>query len=215
MDNKTTNNPKLKWHKIDSIPLLIWAFIIFITWTFMHGADHFLDLTPQSLGKYYDYKWILIAHITAGGGAIVSGMIQFWKKLRNYSWKLHRYVGFIYLLAVLTSGICAVILAFTTAYKVNLPYAFSLQIWVSVWITSTFIAYYAAIKKKIQLHKEWMVRSYIATVAFVISGLIIKIPYVQGLGSFEDISPSLFWFGWAVPLFIYEVIRSSKILVKQ
>lgn len=213
MENKTTNNSKFKLHTTDIVLFLIWAFVIFITWTFMHGADHFLDLTPQSLGKYYDYKWILIAHITAGGGAIISGMLQFWKKLRNYSWKLHRFIGFIYLLAVLTSGLCAVVLAFTTAYKVNLPYAFSLQIWVSVWVSTTFIAYYAAIKKKFQLHKEWMIRSYIVTVAFVISGLILKIPYVQSLGSFEDISPSLFWFGWAVPLFIYEVIRSIKVIV--
>lgn len=214
MENKTTNNSKFKLHTTDIIPLLIWAFVIFITWTFMHGADHFLDLTPQSLGKYYDYKWILIAHITAGGGAIISGMLQFWEKLRNYSWKLHRFIGFIYLLAVLTSGLCAVELAFTTAYKVNLPYAFSLHIWVSVWVSATFIAYYAAIKKKFQLHKEWMIRSYIVTVAFVISGLILKIPYVQSLGSFEDISPSLFWFGWAVPIYIYEVIRSGKMMTK-
>lgn len=214
MENKATNNGKFKLQTTDIFPLLIWAFAIFITWTFMHGADHFLDLTPQSLGKYYDYKWILISHITAGGGAIVSGMFQFWEKLRNYSWKLHRFIGFIYLLAVLTSGLCAVVLAFTTAYKVNLPYAFSLQIWVSAWVSSTFIAYYAVIKKKFQLHKEWMIRSYIVTVAFVISGLILKIPYVQSLGSFEDISPSLFWFGWAVPLFIYEVIRSGKMMAK-
>jgi uncharacterized membrane protein len=210
MENKTT----FKFQKTDILTFLIWALVLFITWTFMHGADHFLDLTPGSLGKYYDYKWVLIAHITAGGGAIISGMLQFWKKGRNYSWKLHRFIGFIYLLAVLTSGFCAVILAFTTAYKVNLPYAFSLQVWVSVWLSATFIAYYAAIKKKIQIHREWMIRSYIVTIAFVISGLIIKIPHVQQLGSFEEISPSLFWLGWAVPLFIYELIRSGRMILK-
>ncbi len=210
MENKTT----FKFQKTDILTFSIWALVLFITWTFMHGADHFLDLTQESLGKYYDYKWVLIAHIMAGGGAIISGMLQFWKKLRNYSWKLHRFVGFVYLLAVLTSGFCAVILAFTTAYKVNLPYAFSLQVWVSVWVTSTFIAYYAAIKKKFQLHREWMIRSYIVTIAFVISGLIIKIPSIRQLGSFEEISPSLFWLGWAVPLFIYELIRGIKMILK-
>lgn len=214
MENKATNNRKFKLHITDIFPLLIWGLCIFITWTFMHGADRFLDLTPQSLGKYYDYKWILIAHITAGGGAIVSGMLQFREKLRHYSWKLHRFIGFIYLLAVLTSGLCAIVLSFTTAYKVNLPYAFSLQIWVSVWISTTFIAYYSAIKKKFQLHNEWMIRSYIVTLAFVVSGFILKIPYVRNLGSFEDISPSLFWFGWTVPLYIYEVIRSGKMIAK-
>lgn len=200
---------QFKLKTTDAIPLVIWILVFFVTWTFMYGADHFLELTPDAMGKYYEFKWILIAHITAGGGSIVLGIVQFWKKLRNYSWKLHRFIGFLYLLAVLVSSLCAVILAFTTSYEVNLPYAFSLQIWVSVWISATVLAYFFAIKKKFKLHQEWMTRSYIVTMAFVISGLILKTSYVQNLGSFKDISPSLFWFGWAVPLYVYEIIKSS------
>jgi|SRR5690554_634993 len=201
---------KFKFSTTDITPMFIWLLVIFITWTFMHGADHFLELTPEALGKYYNYKWILISHITAGGGALILGFIQFWKKLRTYSWKLHRIIGFLYLLAVVVSSFCAAVLAFTTSYDVNLAYAFSLQIWVSVWITATVLAYFFVIKKKFKLHQEWMTRSYIVTMAFVISGLILKTPYVQNLGSFEDISPSLFWMGWAIPLYIYEIIRSSN-----
>lgn len=200
----------LKLDKTDIGPLSLWAIIIFLTWLFMHGADHFLTLTPEALGKYFKLKWVLIAHITGGGGALVLGFLQFWPKLRNFSWKLHRIIGFLYLLAILLSSICAVILAFTTAYAVNWAYAFSLQVWVSVWISATAIAYYAIIKRNIQLHKEWMVRSYIVTLAFIISGLAIKIPYVQSLGSFEAISPSLFWMGWSVPLYVYQIVLSSK-----
>lgn len=141
-----------KFHTADIVPVSIWLLVIFITWTFMHGADHFLELTPEALGKYLDYKWVLIAHITAGGGSLILGIVQFWKKLRNFSWKLHRIVGFMYLLAVLVSSFCAVVLAFTTSYEVNGPYAFSLQIWVSVWISSTALAYYFTVQKKFQLH---------------------------------------------------------------
>ena len=108
------------------------------------------------------------------------------------------------------SSSCAVILAFTTAYEVNWAYAFSLQVWVSVWISATAIAYYAIIKRNVNLHKEWMVRSYIVTLAFIISGLAIKIPYVQNLGTFADISPSFFWMGWSVPLYVYQIVLSSK-----
>ncbi len=201
---------EFKFSTADITPIFIWLLVIFVTWTFMHGADHFLELTPAAMGKYYNYKWILISHITAGGGALILGILQFWKKLRNYSWRIHRMIGFLYLSAVVVSSFCAVILAFTTSYDVNLAYAFSLQIWVSIWISSTGLAYFFAIKKRFKLHQEWMIRSYIVTMAFVISGLIIKTPYIQNLGSLEDISPSLFWFGWAVPLYIYEIIRSSK-----
>ncbi|HEY5824683.1 MAG TPA: DUF2306 domain-containing protein [Cyclobacteriaceae bacterium] len=203
-------NKSFKLSIADAIPLFIWLTVLFITWTFMHGADHFLELTPQAMGKYFNYRWILIAHITAGGGTLVLGLIQFWPKLREFSWKLHRVIGILYLLAVLVSSLCALILSFTTAYAINLPYAFSLQVWVSVWISSTIIAYYSALRKNFKLHKEWMIRSYIVTLAFVISGLTLKIPYVQQLGSFAEVSPSLFWMGWAVPLYVYEIIRSSN-----
>jgi len=194
----------------DIIPLLTWVAIILLTWLFMHGADHFLQLTPAALGKYFNLRWVLIAHITAGGGSLILGFLQFWPSLRTYSLRLHRVIGTLYLLAVLVSSICAVTLAFTSAYKVNWAYAFSLQVWVSVWISATAIAYYAAIIKKIKLHREWVTRSYIVTLAFVISGLALKLPLIQQLGSFEEISPALFWMGWAVPLYIYELIKSYK-----
>jgi len=214
MESTTSSKPKFKFNLTDGLAILIWAIVIFITWTFMHAADHYLELTPEALGKYYTVKWFLIAHITTGGGSIIFGFLQFNKRLRGYSWKLHRIIGFLYLLAVLVSSFSAVALAFTSAYKVNLPYAFSLQVWASVWISATFLAYYAALKKRFSLHREWMIRSYLVTLAFVISGLALKTPYVQSLGSFEEISPSLFWMGWSVPLFLYEVGRTSKTIFK-
>lgn len=190
--------------------LLFWVLIFAITRHFMQDADHFLELTPEALGKYFTRKWVLIAHITAGGGALILGPLQFWSRFRARYIKLHRWVGVGYLLAILVSSVCAMILSFTTAYDVNWAYAFSLQVWVSVWIITTVIAYRAALQKKFKLHQEWMTRSYIVTLAFIISGLALKYLLKINFGTFEDISPSLFWMGWSVPLFIYQVILSAK-----
>lgn len=210
IQEKKATNLKRGFTTKDLFRVMLWLGILGITWTFMHGADHFLELTPEALGKYFNLKWVLIAHITAGGGALVLGPLQFWEALRSRGWKLHRVLGLLYLLAILVSGTGAVILAFTTAYAVNWAYAFSLQVWVSVWFIATFIAYRSALQKKFKLHKEWMTRSYMVTLAFIVSGLLLKSSFVQQLGSFEDISPSFFWMGWAVPLFIYEVVLSAR-----
>lgn len=198
----------------DLLPLLIWIGVFFMTWLFMHGADHYLVMTPEELGKYFNQRWFLMAHITAGGGALISGIVQFWPKLRQYSWKLHRMIGYLYLLAILVGSISALVLASTTAYAVNWAYAFTLQVWASVWILTSFMAWYAAFKRQFKLHKEWMIRSYIVTVAFLISGFVYKIPYVQRLGSFEAVTVPLFWMGWALPLYAYELIRSSRAIGK-
>ncbi|TCD28762.1 DUF2306 domain-containing protein [Pedobacter psychrodurus] len=210
MAKNISTTKTLKIERTDIVSIAIFAVVLFLTWQFMHRADHFLLLTREALGKYFKLKWILIAHITAGGGSLVLGLLQFWPKLRDWNLKVHRVIGFLYLIAVLVSSVCAVILAFTTAREVNWAYAFSLQIWVSVWISSTAIAYYAAIKRRFTHHREWMTRSYIVTLAFIISGLVLKIPFIQSFGSFADISPSLFWMGWSLPLYLYQILLGFK-----
>ncbi|MBO9204408.1 MULTISPECIES: DUF2306 domain-containing protein [Niastella] len=190
--------------------MIFWIFVFVITHYFMRGADHFLEMTKDALGKYFNLRWLLIAHITGGGGALVLGPLQFWDRFRTRFIKLHRWIGVGYLLAILVSSSCALVLSFTTAYKVNWAYAFSLQVWVSVWIISTIIAYRAALQKKFILHKEWMTRSYMVTLAFIVSGLTLKYLLSIGFGTFEDLSPSLFWMGWSVPLYVYQVILGLK-----
>ena len=198
-------------YKLITIPqLLFWIGIFLITHFFMRGADHFLEMTPAALGKYFSLRWVLIAHITGGGGALILGPLQFWGRLRTRYVKLHRWLGVLYLLAILLSSVCALILSYTTAYDVNWAYAFSLQVWVSVWIISTVIGYWAALRKKFVLHQEWMTRSYIVTLAFIVSGLVLKFLLHIGFGTFEAISPSLFWMGWSVPLFVYQVILGMR-----
>ncbi|MBC9932818.1 DUF2306 domain-containing protein [Chitinophaga qingshengii] len=194
----------------DGMFVLLWLSILFVTWTFMHGADQYLQLTPEALGKYFPVRWFLLAHITSGGGALVLGPFQFWKRLLANK-RLHRIIGYLYLLAILVSSLCAIVLASTSAYAVNWAYAFSLQIWVSVWITTTGIALWLAIKRQFKQHKDWMIRSYLVTLAFVVSGLILKMPVIYRLGNFEDISPSFFWLGWAVPLYAYEMIKAVRL----
>lgn len=200
----------LKYFKMQELPkIVIGSVVIALSVYFLFGAAHFFRLTKEDLGKYFDIKYVLLIHITGGGIALITGPFLLWDTFRNNNLRLHRILGKVYLLSVLVSGSCAVYLSLTTSYEVNWAYAFSAQVWVSVWLSASFIAYSSVINKKIKLHKEWMMRSYIVSLAFVVSALILKIPRVQTLGTFAEISPSFFWFGWAVPLYIYDLYLSS------
>jgi uncharacterized membrane protein len=112
--------------------LLLGATILGLSVYFLSTSIHFFKLTKEELGKYFDIKWVLLSHITAGGITLFTGPFLLWERFRNRNWAIHRLLGKIYLIAVLISGSCAVYLSLTTAYEINLPYAFSLQIWVSV-----------------------------------------------------------------------------------
>lgn len=177
---------------------------------FIVHSRHLLSSAPAALGKYQPVKWLLWLHISFGAVTLLTGPFLLWDNFRARYLSLHRRFGLVYVVAVAISGLCAVVLSATTAYAVNRPYAFALHVWVGVWLFSTGFAFFAIKQRRIQVHKEWMVRSYLVTFAFVLSASLLKVPAVQRLGSFAELSPSLFWLAWAVPLFIYDVRLSLR-----
>ena len=71
-----------------------------------------------------------------------------------------------------------------------------------------------AIKRSlIQQHKEWMIRSYVVTFAFVIFRVIEPILQAQHIGTqFEQLAFAA-WACWSVPLLVTElVLQGRKIL---
>lgn len=187
------------------IPVVAGLVFLVTSLYFIIHAAHFFGSTPEALGKYQSVKWLLWPHILFGAIALIAGPFLLWEPFRNRYLQAHRRLGMAYVVAVLTSGFCAIGLSATTAYEVNRPYAFSLHVWVGIWLFSTLFAFVAVKQRKVKLHREWMVRSYLLTFAFVLSALLLKLPGIQWFGSFEEISPSLFWLSWSVPLFAYDV----------
>ncbi len=185
--------------------VLIGAVLLAASGYFILHSRHLFTDSPGMLGKYQPVKWLLWLHIALGAVTLLTGPFLLWDDFRTRYLRWHRSLGLVYVIAVAISGLCAVGLSATTAYQVNRPYAFSLHVWVAVWLSATGFAFVAIKQRRIQLHKEWMVRSYLVTFAFVLSALLLKVPAVQRLGSFEELSPSLFWLAWAVPLFLYDV----------
>lgn len=193
-----------------ALRLALGAVVLAFSVYFIAINAHLFKLTQEELGKYFDIRGVLLLHVSGGAVALLTGPFQFWDELRIKRRGLHRAMGKAYVLAIAASAPCAVYLSLTTAYAVGWSYAFSLQAWVSVWMVSTGFAYRYARQKKFGLHKEWMVRSYLVTLAFVLSALLNKLPFVASRGSFAEVSPGLFWAGWAIPLFLYDVVLSSQ-----
>lgn len=193
----------------ESSRVLVGAIILALSVYFLVVSAHFFRLTPESMGKYFDVRWALVTHVGAGAFALLTGPFLLWDRLRAASPKAHRRLGKAYLILVVLSGACAVLLSVTTAYAVSWAYAFSLQVWVAVWLVASFLAYRSAVRRQFKLHEEWMTRSYVVLLAFVLGALLFKVPAVAALGSFADVSPSIFWFSWAVPLYAYDVYLAT------
>jgi hypothetical protein len=192
--------------------LLLGAAVMGLAIYFLMTAAHFFAGTPEALGKYASHKWFILTHISAGAFALLTGPLLLSNRLRAFRPAVHRMLGKAYLAFVLASGFAAVVLSFTTAYVEGWPYAFSLQVWVGAWLIASAIAYRAALRRNFKLHKEWMTRSYLVLFAFVVGALIFKLPSIRSLGTLGEAAPSIFWFSWAVPLYLYDSWRAARVV---
>src|SRR4051812_18838105 len=95
----------------ESARVLGGAAILAFSIYFLVTSAHFFTLTRESLGKYFDVKWVLLTHVTGGAFALITGPFLLWDRVRDWSVRVHRRIGQTYLLLVVLSGGCAVYLS--------------------------------------------------------------------------------------------------------
>ena len=177
----------------------------------INDALPYFRFDKETFGSYWDYKWPLIGHISGGLIALTIGPFQFSKTFRNNYMTTHRWLGKIYLLAILLGSISATYLAWTSGVRVNFSWGFGLQGLAFAWFTTAAMAYIAVRRGRILQHKEWMIRSYVVTFAFVTFRWLNDSQLAhQLMDKFEERGPTLIWVSWTIPLLITEVILSWK-----
>lgn len=118
--------------------------------------------------KMEDKPWnyVLYTHILTAAAAIMLGPFQFLKKKRNpRRLTVHRKLGMVYVISILTSGLSGIYLSFYAFGGLLSKFGF-LALSIS-WLITTYFAYYYIRKKQIILHREWMYRSYAITLVAV------------------------------------------------
>lgn len=187
-----------------------WALVIGGILYFI-GANvlHYFVFTETSYGKYFWQRthWLL-PHIAGGLFAILIGPMQFWPGMRARHLGLHRVAGWVYVCAVLL-GACAG-LGLATTIPSPPAYAVGLAGLSIAWLTTTTMAFVAIRRRHIDQHRQWMIRSYVVTCAFVTFRL-----FDDALGSAkimgdDDRASVLAWGCWAVPLLVAEVVMQAR-----
>jgi uncharacterized membrane protein len=167
-------------------------------------------LTDYSLASYTDYFWPrrvgLIPHLAGGVLALAAGLIQIWLGLTNRVGTLHRTLGKVYGTGVLIGSLGGFFLALTIPG--HLPYVVGLLMLNVAWLLTTGMALYAIRTRRIGQHREWMLRSYTVTFAFVtyrlVSYWLHSWVHVPEDPVADDIDTLMAWACWAVPLLLAE-----------
>ena len=113
--------------------------------------------------------------------------------------------------AIVLSAATAYYLASTT--DLGVAFGSGLAGLATAWLITTGMAFTAIRRQLYDQHKEWMIRSYGVTTAFVAFRIIFPLLQTGGVGTVQEQLAVAAWGCWALPLVIPEaVLQGRKIL---
>ena len=171
-------------------------------------AVPYLLLDPQVMARYEPRRAWLLVHVAAGGAALLAGPVQLWLGVTGRAMHVHRRLGVAYVIAVATGSIAAFYLAAHT----TLGWGFGAGITGLgiAWVATTALAVAAIRRGLVDQHREWMVRSYVLTFAFVTFRALFKLLQAADVGTLPEQLAMASWFCWAVPLLIVEIVIHGR-----
>lgn len=163
----------------------------------------FLQL-KQSYIHITEWRIAFFIHVFSSMLALLAGFTQFSKRLLKHKPKLHRAIGYSYVVNILmVTGPAGLLMSFYANGGITSRVAF---VMLSVlWIGFTAIALYKAIRKDFHAHRVFMIYSY----ALTLSAITLRIWKVL-LANFTDIPPMdryriIAWLGWTLNLIVAEI----------
>ena len=157
------------------------------------------------------WNFAFYGHIILGGLALLIGWLQFSNKLRINNIKLHRTIGKTYMVSVLISGACGLVIAINATGGIASILGFlSLDI---IWLGTTIFGFTTIKKGVVELHRKFMIFSYAACFSAVT--LRIWLPVLTSImGEFIDAYRIVAWLSWIPNIIVAFIIISRKDIAK-
>ena len=168
-------------------------------------------LDPNSFlrQRYAGFPGLMFLHGIPGAIALILGVFQFSTRLRQRHQQLHRVMGRIYVACVFI----AAPVALAVAHAAPLPTGMMLAtVHATGWLVTTGTALYCVRVGNIQLHREWMIRSYPFAMVFIVARAINLIPAIERAGIMALVS--VVWTVIATACFLPSFIISWQAISK-
>ena len=179
--NTSSLSPKLGGRRSKYV---LWTLMALATISVILYTEVPLLHQTREQARLHDLRWILIPHIVAGVLAFITAPAQFSTRLRNRHLRLHRIVGRLYVGSVFVAAPLAVWSTAYAAYPKAIYFRAAILIQASCWLITTALAFRAALRRQIPMHRLWMVRSYAVTFTFVLTRVLQPIPAWNRFGRF-------------------------------
>lgn len=164
----------------------------------------------RGAANYWAMRTWLLMHMTGGMVALLTGPWQFWTGFRARFVRLHRWTGRLFLCSVAVGSFGAFRMALATTF--GWAFGFALCALGTAWVTTAAMAYYTIVRRRIQIHKECMARTYVVTFAFVTFRLLNDFGPTSHLQPDNDRAITMAWACWVLPLLVTEVILQLRLM---
>nr|WP_315494529.1 DUF2306 domain-containing protein [uncultured Rhodoferax sp.] len=142
-----------------------------------------------------------LVHMVCSPVALVAGALQVNRAIRTRHLVLHRWLGRLYVLAVLLGGASGLSMAFEAQGGPVSEWGFGLL--AVLWLLSTGLGFVAMRRGARNIHRDWMLRSYALTLAAITLRIYIPSSQIAGL-PFEDAYRAIAWLCWVPNLLLAE-----------
>jgi uncharacterized membrane protein len=166
-----------------------------------------LSKTAELLSSNF-YMICFYLHIIFGGIALMIGWIQFSKKIRNKHLNFHRWIGKIYLLSVIISGIPGFYIALHASAGLSPKLGFGIG--AVLWVTLAILGYTSIRRGNVEAHKKFMMYNYAGTFGAVT--LRIWLPLlILIFGNFQEAYQVVAWLSWLPNIIVvYFLLRKKR-----
>ena len=180
-----------------------------------HSAlRYYVSFDVTTYGDFWPRHWGLVTHIAGGATAVGAGLVQLWLGLTGRIGALHRTLGRVYVSAIIVGSAAAYYLALTVKPP-YVAYAAGLFMLSTAWVVTTAMAIASIQRRALEQHREWMIRSYTVTFAFVTFRLVeqwLRAWHVAGDDGLavDNLDIIMAWACWSVPLLLCEPLLQLR-----
>src|SRR5262245_30909825 len=183
----------------------------------LYNNESFLVKPDHPVWQHYEpFKWWLLPHGIAGALALFLGPFQFSDRLRAKYAKYHRIAGRLYVGGVM---IAAPLGAHIQIIQGPPLFNAAAVVDAILWMTTTAIAFFFALRGNFQQHKQWMTRSFAVALVFLEVRVITY--FIPSLGQSVEGVMGVVWTCLAfavlagdIVLQIEEMLRKRPVAVK-
>ena len=171
---------------------------------------YFTDLAeppPPVVANAFANPFLAI-HVVGGVLALLVGPLQFLRRIRERRPALHRASGRMYVAGCLVGAPSGFVLAIGTTAGPVAAWGFAIP--ALLWPLFTWFGIRAVLERRIDDHREWMLRSYAVTANAITLRLLLPASGQLGI-SFFTAYPVIAWLGWIINLVAIEYyIRRTR-----